>query len=162
MKTIVYDYLFNYFGKQKFKGEIITGGSINIAIRVYMNSKEVKFEKDVELSTHGNSLFDVFDVSVDRETVFKIKRNLYVDNLFRLVYGFDKIEADVIGYSLDVYEGLAKDLLSVDLPKDFENFPVSKPIEVSKDVFTQFILNNIDDFDIPDNHKAQCGGAEYE
>lgn len=160
LKTIAYSYLFNYFGGDKFKGEIVMGASIEIAIRVYQNDDEVKFENGVELSVEGRYLFNCFDVSIDRDNVFKIEKNLYVDNMFRLIHNFDRIEADVIGYSLDVLVGQVKDSMP-DIPKEFENLPVSESRKVTEEEFRTFILDHIDDFDISDNKKAQCPSVSF-
>ena len=45
-KTIVYDYLFNYFGKDKLNGDFITGASISLAIHIYKDDTELKFTKE--------------------------------------------------------------------------------------------------------------------
>lgn len=45
LKTIAYEYLFNYFGGDVFNGRIITGASIQLAIRAYKDGKEVKFKE---------------------------------------------------------------------------------------------------------------------
>lgn len=164
MKTIVYDYLFNYFGGDKFEGKIVTGASIQVAIRPYKNGDEIKFENGKELSVKGKYLFSVFDVSFDRENIFNINRNLFVDNLFRLVCNFDEIKAEVIGYSLDVATGLTKDVmpeLADELPTEFRMLPVSESVQVSEETFRNFIQKHLNDFDISDNKKAQCLSVEF-
>lgn len=108
IKTIAYEYLFNYFGGDKFENKIVTGASIQLAIRPYKNGNEVKFEDGKELSFKDFFLFQVFDVSFDKENVFNINRNIFIDNLFRIAYGFDKIKAEIIGYSFDIAMVLQK------------------------------------------------------
>lgn len=164
MKTIVYDYLFNYFGGEKFEDRIVTGASVQVAIRPYKNGEEVKFENEKELSANGKYLNSVFDVSFDRKNIFNIKRNLYVDNLFRLVYDFDEIKYEVMGFSIDTAVGLTKDVmpeLAAKLPEEFKGMPVSESTQVSEKVFRDFILNHLDDFDISDNKKAQCPSVAF-
>lgn len=84
MKTIVYEYLFNYFGGDKFENKTVTGASIQLAIRPYKNGNVVKFEDGKEPSFKDFFLFQVFDVSFDKEKVFNINRNIFIDNLFRI------------------------------------------------------------------------------
>lgn len=40
--TLVYTYLFNYFGKKKFDGKIITGASIDLAIKVIKDNEMIR------------------------------------------------------------------------------------------------------------------------
>lgn len=157
LKTISYSYLFNYFGGDTYKDKVISGASILIAIRAYKDNKEVKFKDEIEPTTHGKYFNSVFDVCFDREKLFVIQRNLQVDNLFRLVFGFDEIKAEVIGYELNYIMGTSKECYpDLHLPKEFENLPVSTSMEVSEEEFRTFISNHIDDFDISDNKHAQC------
>lgn len=166
-KTIAYDYAFNYFGGDKYNGVIVQGASITLAIRCYKNGQEVKFDESLQTLPcvaaqntdikHG--LCEVFDVSIDRNSLFRVSRNLIIDNLFRQKYGYDKIEYDVVEYSLDVFKGPVKDTfpeLGDILPEDMQDSPVCQSVKVSEDVFRQFISSHIEDFDIPDNKKAQC------
>ena len=83
-KTLAYDYLFNYFGKKTFKGKIILGASIQLGIRVYKNKQEVKFSEEPKYQ--NNYLSDVYEVSFDREKMFRIEKNLGVETLLRIVY----------------------------------------------------------------------------
>ncbi len=60
--------------------------------------------------------------------------------------------------------GLTKDVmpeLADKLPTEFQSLPVSESIEVSEDVFKNFILNHLNDFDISDNKKAQCPSVGF-
>lgn len=164
MKTIVYEYLFNYFGGDKFENKTVTGASVLVAIRPYKNGNEVKFENEEEPSVKGCYLSSVFDVSFDKENIFNINRNIFVDNLFRRAYGFDEIKAEITGYSLNIAIGLTKDVmpeLANKLPTELQSLPVSESIEVSEDVFRNFILNHLNDFDISDNQKAQCPSVGF-
>ena len=98
-KTLAYDYLFNYFGKKTFKGKIILGASIQLGIRVYKNKQEVKFSEEPKYQ--NNYLSDVYEVSFEREKMFRIEKNLGVENLLRIVFGWDNIQSEVVGYTLD-------------------------------------------------------------
>lgn len=158
LKTIVYDYLFNYFGGDTYEERIITGACVQLAIKAYKEGKEIKFAEEPKY----NNIFwcDNFKVSFDRENVFVIKKNLIADNLFRLVYGFEKIEAEVIGYTLDYLSPLSENEKE-DLPKELREIPCSEPMEVSEDVFKQFIMSHKDDFDITDNINAQVPSVSF-
>lgn len=151
-KTIVYDYLFNYFGGDTFKDSVIMGASVAIAIRAYKEGKEVKFTKEPEC--YGKYFCDIYSVSFDREKMFVVEKDLKVDNLFRLVYGFDKIEAEVVEYSLDCLSSLTDDIRNI-IPEELRNLPCSEPMVVSKDEFMMFLKEHVDDFDISDNVNAQ-------
>lgn len=178
-KTVAYDYTFNYFGGDTYDGKIVTGASITLAIRCYKEGTEVKFNENEEQSVNlvtidpiSNGfvpkderwLNDVFDISFDRKEIFKIHRNIYIDNLFKLHYGYDKISYDIVGYSFDVAVGLLKDTdpsFAKDLPEGFQDAPVCEPVEVDESVFREFISSRIDDFDITDNKNAQCPSVSF-
>lgn len=171
MKTIVYSYLFNYFGKEKYNGRAVTGAGVDLAVKCYRRDEEVKFddeEPSVLVSIDGTEqkeyLCSVFDVLFDRKNAFKVVKNPNIDNLFRLSFGYDKIEFKVMGYFLDIVIGPTKDVqpqLAKLLPKEFWDLPVSESVEVSRGVFTAFLLSHTKDFDISDNKKAQCPSVSF-
>lgn len=138
-KTIAYDYLFNYFGGDTFNGKIVVSASIQLAIRAYKNGKEVKFTEEPKC---GNAHFDEnYKISFNKKTLFSIHKDLRVDNLFRLCFGWDKIESEVIGYTLDYLDKL--------------------PDEVSESDFRNFLSSHSKDFDISDNKNAQVPSISY-
>lgn len=55
-KRIVYNYLFNYFGGDKWNGSIVGGASIDLEFHIYKDGKEVLFGEDEEPSI-GDSFF---------------------------------------------------------------------------------------------------------
>lgn len=135
--TIGYNYWFNYFGGEVFERKTIVGASIDVAIKIYKYGKIIDFDENSgEEASYGKYLSDVFKVSVDRQTAYRIEKNIYVDNLFRLDKDYDKIEFEVTGYYLEGDAGNA--------------------VKVTEDVFRKFILDHISDFDISDNKNAQC------
>ena len=77
----------------------ILGASIQLGIRVYKNKQEVKFSEEPKYQ--NNYLSDVYEVSFDREKMFRIEKNLGVENLLRIVFGWDNIQSEVVGYTLD-------------------------------------------------------------
>lgn len=157
-KTIAYEYLFVYLGGDKFQDKIITGASVNLAIRVYKAGEEIKFTE--ETSYHGKDLSDVFRVSYDRHHQFTVTKNLLVDNLFRLKYEWDKIEAEVVDYILDYADTLPEEIRER-LPEPLKSLPCSSPMEVSEKEFRDFIKAHIDDFDISDNINAQVTSVSF-
>lgn len=157
-KTLAYDYLFNYFGKDTFKGKIIVGASIQLAIRAYKDKQEIRFMEEPKYES--NYFCDNYQVSFDREKLFFIKKNLKVDNLFRIAFGWDNIESEVVGYTLDFIDTPPEKILK-DLPEQFKNIPCSTPMEVSENEFRNFLSNNIDEFDISDNKNAQVPAVSY-
>lgn len=156
-KRIAYDYTFNYFGGDTKDGHVVNGASITLNIRAYKNGQEVLFADGDEVTTHGKYLNNVFDISFDREHQFVIKKNLQMDNLFRLAFGWDRIEASVIGYDFDIVIGTVGELDGPDcgLPKEFLSVPVADPVKVSEKEFRSFLAAHADEFDIPDNKYAQ-------
>lgn len=157
LKTIVYDYHFNYFGKDTYNNKIITGADISLIIQAWKDGQKVGFSDEKEPTANGRFLFEIFKVKFDRKKLFGVEKNLQMDNLFRLVFDFDRIDYEIAGYFLDYFDGAAKECFpDLKLPKEFENIPVSTPIEVDEKDFRNFLSRHIDDFDISDNKNAQC------
>ena len=88
---------------------------------------------------------------------------VFLYNLFRLYFGWDKIEYEVVRYALDVKTCWTdKEIEDMkDLPTDMKNMPVSLSVEVSEDVFRKFLSEHADDFDISDNVNAQVPSFGY-
>ncbi|NFL39289.1 hypothetical protein FDB50_15515 [Clostridium botulinum] len=155
LKTIAYDYLFNYFGKDIFKGKVITGASIQLAIKAYKNGEEVKFKEEPK----ANNCFycDNFKVSFDTDKLYVIEKNIIVDNLYRIIYGWDKIDYEVIGFSLDYLDESPNE----ELQELLKGIPCSAPMEVSKEQFETFLKEHIEDFNIKDNINAQVPSISF-
>lgn len=159
--TIAYVYLFNYFGGDTFKDKVITGAGIDLAIRVYdENGNEIKFPKEKEPRRNGKYLCDIFKISFDREKVFVIDRNVETDNFFRVAFGWNKIEAEVVGYSLDYESGWTEEQLK-DMPEIMKIMPVSASMTVTEEEFRTFLMSHADAFDIKDNINAQVPAVTY-
>lgn len=157
-KSIAYDYLFYFSRENSFNGKIILGAGITLAIRAYKDGKEVKFweeprYKDIHYEKN-------YDVSFYKENIYVIQKNLIVDNLFRIVMGWDKIEAEVYGYFLDYLSHLPEEI-ERDLPEDLKGFPCIEPMEVLEEEFRNFLRENWDDFGIPNNIKAQVPSDRF-
>lgn len=163
-KRIHYGYLFNYFGGANFRDKVIDGANININIRPYKDEKEVLFEEDdeVKIVTDGETYYlnDVFDVCFDRKKQFAVKRNLAVDNLFRLICGWDEIKYSVIGYEMTYPDGVVGDEMD-GAPESFKNLPVSDYMSVSETEFREFLSAHAEDFDIQDNKHAQVPSVGF-
>lgn len=145
-KAIAYNYMFNYFGGDTYDGKIIDGASIDLVIRPYRGNKELKFldETDAcfkqEGSNYSDNLSNVFSVSFDRKDIFKVSRNITNYFLLTQLLNCERIDYEVVGYSLTYLES---EYMSADM-------------SVSEEVFRQFIKEHLDDFDISDNVNAQC------
>ena len=150
-KSIAYDYRFNYFGGKKFKGKKIVGACVLIAVRAYKNGIEVKFTE--EPVANGIYYSSIINVSVDRKQEYVVRKNIDIDNIFRTKYGWDKIETEVIGYTLDYEEVMPQDL-EEKLKDEINGIMYCEPMEVTEEQFREFIRNNIDEFDIEDNINA--------
>ena len=86
--------------------------------------------------------------------MFVIKKNTEVDKFYRTVYGWDKIEYEIIGYCLDYLDKAPKDFIEK-IPTEFRDLPFSTSMMVSKEEFETFLRTHIDDFNISDNINAQ-------
>ena len=157
-KTIAYDYMFNYFGKDTFKDKIITGANIQIAIKAYKNGTEIKFKEEPKAKDYFYC--DNFKVSFDIDKLYNIKKDIFVDNLYRTIYDWDKIDYEVIGFTLN-YLDQSPDNSYEMLPVELKNCPYSIPIEVSKEEFEGFLKKHIKDFDIRDNINAQVPSMSF-
>lgn len=155
LKTIAYEYLFNYFGKDIFKGKVITGASIQIAIKSYKNGEEIKFKEEPKANKHFYC--DNFKVSFDADKLYIVEKDIIVDNLYRIIYGWDKINYEVIGFSLDYLDELPDE----ELPELLRCIPCSAPMEVSKEEFETFLKEHIEDFNIKDNINAQVPSISF-
>lgn len=157
-KSIAYDYLF-YFSKEiLFNGKTILGAGIQLAIRAYKDGKEVKFwneprYKDIHYEAN-------YDVVFNRENLFVIEKNLIVDNLFRIVMEWDKIEAEVHGYFLDYLSCLPEEI-ERDIPEDLKGFSCIEPMFISEEEFRIFLIENWNDFGIPNNIRAQVPSDSF-
>lgn len=161
-KRIAYDYLFNYFGDDMYEGKPVSGASILLNIRVYKGNEEILFDEDKEPCVNGKYLFHVFNISFDREELFMIKRNLSMDNLFRRMFNCDRIEAEIVKYSLDTYSGTVKNLdCGKEFPKEIQDMLVSESNIVSEEEFRAFLVSHKDDFDISDNKPAQVPSVAW-
>lgn len=160
-KSIVYDYLFNYFGGDSYKGKIVLSASVHIAIRVYKNGEEIKFLEEPQYK--NKYLCDIYDVSFDREKLFVIHKNIPIDNAFRLAFGWNKIEAEVVGYDLGCVCPMPEEMRKImkELPKELREMPCTEPVEISEEEFQQFLRERLDDFDISDNRIAQVPSVSY-
>ena len=159
--TLVYEYLFNYFGGDKFKNKVIKGASVQLAIRVYKDGEEIKFLE--EPCINNTWLCSVFSVSFDREKLYTIKRNVFKDNLLRLEFGWDEIKAKVVGYSFSYESEWTEEQLRdmSDMPDFIKELPVCEVMEVTESEFTEFVAGHIEDFDISDNVNAQVPSVSY-
>lgn len=155
LKTIAYDYLFNYFSKDTFKGKIITGASIQLAIKAYKDEKEVKFKE--EPKAKNRYYCDNFKVSFDTDKLYVVEKDIIVDNLYRIIYGWDKIDYKVIGFSLDYLDESPNE----ELKELLKGIPCSAQMEVSKEEFEIFLKEHIEDFNIKDNINAQVPSISF-
>lgn len=163
-----YDYTFNYFGKGTLTGKPVNGASVTLNIRAYKDGKEVLFEENDELAIpiHGSDenyyLDEAYNIYFDNDKLFVVIRNEPIYNMFIDAYGWDRIEAEVIGYSLDVVVGRTRDYLEgEDLPEEFLDAPMAEPVPVDKDTFLSFLELFKDDFDISDNKPAQVPSVVF-
>lgn len=158
-KIIAYEYLLNYFGEDTFNDKKVLGASISIAIKPFVDGKEVRFTHEPKCERYY--LSDIFNVSFNRDKIFIVKKDDIADSLFRSVNHWDEIIHEVVGYTLDHEGGILPYEKRKDMPEQFQNLHCSIPLNVSEKVFRDFISSNLDEFDIPDNIKAQVPAVSY-
>lgn len=156
-KVIAYDYLFNYFGGDKFKDKIIFGASVSIAIHVYKNGKEVKFTEDFTIEGPCKNFFlnNIIKVSFDREKQFVVKENIYAKQAIQEIKGWDKFETEVIGFSLDFLVPPTEETKKLEEMLGIGPMPSREVMQVTEEEFREFLKSHADDFDISDNRDAQ-------
>lgn len=151
--TLVFGHMFNYFGRDTLNGKTVAGATLDVAVRIYKEGREVVFV-DEPAPQNGKQLSNVFRVSFDREKIYAIEKDLQIDNIFRLAHGWDEIHAEVVGFNLD-FAGEVDSELEDALPEEHKGFPYIYSEKVSQNDFEEFLTSHADDFDISDNTCAQ-------
>jgi hypothetical protein len=139
IKSISYLYSYNYFGKDKYNGKIINGSGLDILFKIYKGTTFVNVTKDK--SYHGFYICDVLKVSFDKKHLHILNRDSIMYIYFCDYFKADKIDFEIVGYNLSYVEN--------------ENDFMSYEMEVSEYDYKCFLMNHLDDFDIPDNRSAQ-------
>lgn len=151
-QVLCYEYLYNYFGGDKFDNKVIDGAAVEISFRPYINGELVPVTEELAAIVKEPSkisdkpriskfwLFNIVDVQFDRESFIKMEINEDVKRLFLEQYGWDDIVIQIESYNLSYRESLY----------------VSVPFNVKKEDWESFLRNHLDDFDISDNVHAQC------
>lgn len=151
--TVSYIYSFNYDGADTFNDEVINGANINIRLSAYIGNKEAKLSEEL-VTKDGYCLSDIVIVSFDREKQFVVKVNNEIYNSFARELGWTSFFVEEMGYGLCYESEWTEEELKT-MPKGFGELPISKVMDVSEEEFRGFIADHLDDFDIPDNAKAQ-------
>ena len=152
-KTYVANYLFNYFGGDKVGERVIVGAGIDVAFRPYKNGNLVQFQseketyfsqelpsKEVGISKRKRYLSDAVTVSFDRDNCFKLEINPFITKEICNHFGWDSIFIEVADVELDY----------------MKNPWLADLWYCGEEIFTKFIKEHVDDFDISDNIIAQC------
>lgn len=151
-RVLCYEYLYNYFGGDKFDNKVIDGAAVDISFRPYINGELVSVTEELTAVVKEPSkisdkprisqfwLFNIVDVQFDRESLIKMEMNEDIKRLFLEQYGWDDIVIQIESYNLSYKESPY----------------VSVPFDVKKEDWESFLRNHLDDFDISDNVHAQC------
>ena len=89
--------------------------------------------------------------------MYVVEKDIIVDNLYRIIYGWDKIDYKVIGFSLDYLDESPNE----ELKELLKGIPCSAQMEVSKEEFEIFLKEHIEDFNIKDNINAQVPSISF-
>lgn len=156
-KTLCYDYLYNYFGGAVMDDKVINGASVFVSFvpiasaavpvtRKLIREPKVVIQKESRLCDMPVKMkfwmSDILDVQFDRKQLAVLHVDEEIKKLFLENYGWDDIQIQIEGYELSYWED--------------EREYCAVPFSVSKDVWETFIRDHLDDFDIADNHHAQC------
>lgn len=152
-KIISYDYLFNYFGADKFGGNMVTGAYISVAFHLWKDGREARITSDepyIEVIRESRLvpggiperlyLCNLIKVSFDREHLYRITVNESLRDFMVMVWGLDTITYEVVDRGLDFRESEY----------------VSYPAPIPEEMWQAFVSGHLDEFDIWDNQNAQC------
>ena len=134
------------------------GACVQLAIKVYKDGKEIKFNEEPHYENFD--LTNIYSVTFDRKDMYIIQKNIRMDNLFRILFGWEKIESEVVGYTLHYLDVMLDELIK-EMPEQFKDIPCASPMEVSEEEIKGFLSVHIEDFDIPNNVKAQVPSVSF-
>lgn len=155
-KRIAYDYAFQFFGDATYKGKKVTAANVTLNIRPYKCGGECYFEEGREIKAGDWFLNQVFHTYFDRYKLFYALRNNRAYKAFLDAYGWDRIEAEPVRYSLDVEIGKVRDFSERDtVDRAYWDSPVSEPWAISEKEFKAFLMLFADNFDYDVNKPAQ-------
>lgn len=157
-KRIAYQYLFNYFGRESYRNQTITGAAIAINIRPYKDGREILFENNKEPCFDKLFLPDAISVSFHPETQFTITENVIAEHALCEGFGWDYITYQVTGYFFDIPYVMTEEEKAM-MPDIVKDLPAVIPIDVPEHDFRAFLKEHVTDFDILDNKKAQVAGV---
>ena len=154
MQKIVCDHTFNYFGSDMLNGKRIIGAGVTLAVKVYKNGTELLFKEGAEPKAGNRYLSDVHEVSLNKNGQLVVTKNLFVESLFKDAYGWDKVEANITGYFINI--SCESNGWEEKLPAAFENSPVSESVTMTEQSFTDFLTHNKNDFGTSNDKQAQA------
>lgn len=147
-KTLVYGYQLPYHGSKKHNGVVVKGVNVELAIRVYKNEHEIGFYEEEPDTVQDKHLCDIYHLSYDQKNLFMIEKDTEADGLFRQAYGWDRIDAEVVGYTFDLDgnpgNGSAETFNS--LPEEVRALYCPSPVAVTETVFKRFLSDDPDGF----------------
>lgn len=170
--VIVYDYLFNYSGSNRFMDRNICGAGVQVAVHAYDNDgREILFDSEPKIDCIGYN--STYDVVFDREKLFHVKRDDTICNMFCVRHHWSRIGYDIYGYFLEclcdksvrdrIVSGLEEkfEQEGLILPEIISTLPVSEPVSVTESVFRTFLSERIPWFDTLDNCVAQVPSVRF-
>lgn len=153
-QIITYFYLYNYYGGDTYEDKVINGAGILISFRPYKNGRLIKFIKEPSIVTKMESslcdkpikntywLPDMLNVRFTKKNFVSLQVNNVIKQLFLDHFDWDDIIIQIESYELSYWEN--------------EFLALSTGFMVSEKIFNSFLDSHKDEFDIPDNHYAQC------
>ena len=146
-KLFIYDYIFELYEKDEYKGKTIRDARIVIAIKPYKETSEVKLKKEPFIKENPDvRLSDIVKVSLNDDRLPVLEKNLEIEQIFKDIYGWDCVEFEVIGYALG-YEGTLTAKEYRNTPEELRDLTVVDVMKASKLEFEAVARGRLMGFD---------------
>lgn len=157
--NIVFGYWFVWDGLSTYKGNKVDGAGVDVAVHVYKDGSEVLLD-DEPLPYTDIYFSDIFDVSYHPEKGVLLEKNANIAELFQILWGYDDIRAEIVGYHLDSHRPLPEEMIRDYIPAEYRYETSSQCEEVEADEFLAFMLKNADGHCLQKGVEARVGVAK--
>lgn len=140
---VSYDRVFLAHPPFEYKGDLITGASLDLTFKCFKDGKEILFGENEGTREEG-----AFHCSVNKDHGFAIEHKSTEESYY------DFITCEATHFFLDYYEGRSGEVLP-GCPEAFADYPVSGAKPTTKEEFIKIIQGHWENFDNSDNRRAQ-------
>lgn len=145
---LLYHLGFTAMPEFEYQGRDVTGAFVGLLFRFFKNGREVLFEEGAEVEACDHVLCS-FDKNKENCCRFRVKPYLVED-------WFDKMEFEVVDWSLAVYAGTVREIFCGDFPEDFDDYPVSEGMPLEREKFVKVLREYSGNFENDANLCAEC------